>query len=295
VPYPLGHVNAYLIEGETPILVDPGMDLRALEAALLALGIRLEDVGDVLITHHHPDHYALAGRLEAMGKRIWLPETEIEAGHRFWLELERWIPAGRQELLLHGAPRALADEMEKSLRLTRAKVHPPKAPRGFSGRFTLGGRDFLALPAPGHAEGQAALLLDGEILLVADALLKRISPMVARWPYSENNPLKSFLETLDRLAGVPAEAVLPGHFEGFDLKMRAQEIKTHHAERLAATRAALNEGPKTAWEVSLALFPDLSDPTQRRFALAETLAHLAYLEAKGEVRALEGTPRRYAT
>lgn len=295
MPYPLGHVNAYLIEGETPILVDPGMELGALEAALVALRVRLEDVTDVLITHHHPDHYALAGRLEAMGKRIWLHAPEIDAGHRFWLELGHWIPAGRQELLLHGAPKALADEMERSMRATRARIHPPRRPRAFAGRFTLGGRSFVALPAPGHAEGQAALLLDDEILLVADALLERISPMVARWPYSEENPLKSFLETLDRLTEVPAKRVLPGHFEGFDLKTRADEVRAHHAERLAATRRALESGPKTAWEVSRALFPKIEDPTQQRFALAETLAHLAYLEAEGEVQAIKGEPIRYAT
>ena len=65
---PLGHVNTYLVRTDDGyLLVDCGWDtadtLRALEGHLRALDIRLPDVRHLVITHIHPDHYGLAGRL----------------------------------------------------------------------------------------------------------------------------------------------------------------------------------------------------------------------------------------
>jgi hypothetical protein len=58
---------------------------------------------------------------------------------------------------------------------------------------------------------------------------------------------------------------------------RAREILEHHADRLARAEAALGDEPRTAYEVSLVLFPSDLPPAQRRFALAESLAHLERL------------------
>ena len=55
---------------------------------------------------------------------------------------------------------------------------------------------------------------------------------------------------------------------------------------------ALLDGPKTAWELSLHLFPQELDPAGRRFAFAETLAHLEYLREEGAV-GRGGPPYRY--
>ena len=62
---------------------------------------------------------------------------------------------------------------------------------------------------------------------------------------------------------------------------RVREIQEHHRIRLDETAAALGEEPGTAYEVSLALFGDDLDAFGRRFALAETLAHLERLIREG--------------
>ncbi|HEY8825990.1 MAG TPA: hypothetical protein VIP07_14055 [Candidatus Limnocylindria bacterium] len=41
------------------------------------------------------------------------------------------------------------------------------------------------------------------------------------------------------------------------------------------------------------LFPVLRSPHEERFALAETLAHLRYLERRGKVHEIEGAPARW--
>lgn len=50
-------------DGDRVIVVDPGMaeSARAILDPLAALGVRPEDVTDVVLSHHHPDHTIHAG------------------------------------------------------------------------------------------------------------------------------------------------------------------------------------------------------------------------------------------
>src|SRR3954470_1664386 len=78
IPLPLAQpttVNAWALVGDPLTLVDtgPGNEeaLTALEAGLAAHGIRLEDVEQVLVTHHHLDHVGLAAEIRRRsGARI---------------------------------------------------------------------------------------------------------------------------------------------------------------------------------------------------------------------------------
>jgi hypothetical protein len=54
--------------------------------------------------------------------------------------------------------------------------------------------------------------------------------------------------------------------------------------RLEQAADALDSDPRTAYDVSLTLFPGELPPVLRRFALAETRAHLEYLVARGGAR-----------
>jgi glyoxylase-like metal-dependent hydrolase (beta-lactamase superfamily II) len=63
------------------VLVDPGWNaaeaLAALEEGLATVGAKLEDVRGVLVTHLHPDHYGLAGRVrEVSGAWVALPPDD---------------------------------------------------------------------------------------------------------------------------------------------------------------------------------------------------------------------------
>ena len=69
-----------------------------------------------------------------------------------------------------------------------------------------------------------------------------------------------------------------------DAAGRARELIAHHARRLDETEAALADGAKSAYEVSLSLFGRELGPTQRRFAVAETLSHLERLVCVGQAR-----------
>ena len=69
---PMRHVNSYLIEDDDgPTLVDCGWKaddvLEALRAGLRSRGLTPEAIRRVAITHHHFDHYGLAGTLVRAG------------------------------------------------------------------------------------------------------------------------------------------------------------------------------------------------------------------------------------
>src|SRR3954454_385877 len=71
IPLPLAHVgsvNAWLVLGDPVTLVDTGLRdpaaLAALEDGLDAQGLRIEDIEQVLVTHHHVDHFGLAATIK---------------------------------------------------------------------------------------------------------------------------------------------------------------------------------------------------------------------------------------
>src|SRR5262249_13288737 len=63
-PFPVGPVNVWLLRGDPLTLVDAGPHtpeaLATLERGLGELGVRLEDIEQLVLTHQHPDHVGLA-------------------------------------------------------------------------------------------------------------------------------------------------------------------------------------------------------------------------------------------
>jgi glyoxylase-like metal-dependent hydrolase (beta-lactamase superfamily II) len=87
---------------------------------------------------------------------------------------------------------------------------------------------------------------------------------------------------LRRTIELAPEVALPGHGEVVASPVsRARAILEHHELRLDETAAILGAEPKTAYEISVGLFGSELDASGRRFALAETLAHLERLVHEG--------------
>ncbi len=299
IPYPLKTVHLYLLQGDGEVaLVDSSLDTRtargSLELALAELGLCFKDLTHLLLTHHHPDHYGLAGVLEAQGAQVYLHPEEIERGHRFWREPEAFEEASYRLFLDHGTPEEALLGIREVMAKTRARVHPPKDPIPLEeGKpLEVAGQRLWPLWTPGHADGHLAFLTEEGILLAGDAILERVSPNVGFWAYTRPDPLGDFLASLRKLQEVGAKVAYPGHFGAIeDVAGRAEELIRHHEARLGLLLQALDR-PRTAWELSLLLFPQDLDPAGRRFAFAETLAHLEHLRLQGAVDR-EGVPYRY--
>ena len=284
-----GHVHAYLVPGEDGwTVVDTGLglpDARARWAAELE-ALDGAPVRRIVVTHFHPDHVGAASDLaELTGAAVSQGRVDYAQCALVWGG-EDWGGVLVEWFRRHGVPPDVTDELIEQGSAYRPFVRFSPDPDLLDPGDVVDGWEAVA--APGHADGQLMLLRDG-VLLAADHLLGRISPTVGLWPASRPDPLGDYLEALRATIELEPRLALPGHGDPLtDPVGRARELVAHHRERLAATAAALGEEPRTAYEVSFALFGDELKPSARRFAVAETLSHLERL-------VLEEGARRHET
>lgn len=292
LPLGIDHVHCYLLPGPDGswTVVDTGLGLPDAPARwariLAALG---GPVARIVVTHFHPDHVGAAADLAALtGAPVYQGADDYAQCLRAWGELR--VPQRLPDYLrAHGMPeRDVATLREETVALARL-VRFARDPEPLAPGDEAGGWEVLHLP--GHADGHLALLRDG-ILIAGDALLATITPNVGLYPDSRPDPLGDYLGSLERIGALAPRVAYGGHGDPIaDPAGRARELIAHHRDRLERTAAAIDGGSQTAFEVSLALFPEPLSSTLRRFALAETRAHLEYLVQRGEARRLEGGER----
>jgi glyoxylase-like metal-dependent hydrolase (beta-lactamase superfamily II) len=164
-------------------------------------------------------------------------------------------------------------------------------------RLSLAGREWRVLHTPGHTGDHVCFYdADGGVLIAGDHVLPTITPHVSGL-VADRDPLRLFLESLDRIGGLPGvRQVLPAHGHPFtDLRARTDAISRHHAERLECMRAIGREiGPATVAEFSRQLFAPRS---WGPMAESETYAHLEHLRLAGsaERRCERDGPMIYVT
>ncbi|BBX66931.1 MBL fold metallo-hydrolase [Mycolicibacterium psychrotolerans] len=207
-------VNWTLVAGDSgAVLIDAGFPGSRDDVlwSLDRLGFGPADVQAILLTHAHIDHLGTAiWFARAHGTPVYCHGAEVRHSRREYLEQAsprdvvarawqpkylRWSAAiMRKGALTHeGIPttQALTDEVAAGL---------PGAP--------------LAIATPGHTGGHCSYLVDG-VLVSGDALITD-HPVASRpgpqlLPSIFNNDEEACLRSLDTLAAVEAEVMLPGH------------------------------------------------------------------------------------
>jgi glyoxylase-like metal-dependent hydrolase (beta-lactamase superfamily II) len=305
---PIGWTQTYLLESsDGPYLVDTGWNhddaWADLVSGLVTCGTSVEEVQGVLVTHHHPDHLGLVGRVrEASGCWVGMhdADTDLVKRHRAILadDPEVFDKDTAEKLLEAGAGQCDVDEVQTASR--RVSMPMPELPDRALDTSTLrlGDRRVDLVHTPGHTPGHLCLRVDGR-LLTGDHLLKTISSHVGLYGFEEpsGDPLGDFFSSLRLLTGAEPTEVLPAHrgrFTGVDA--RVGELLEHHEERFADIRAALSDGPATPWALCRAMTWNRPwDELPRlmlRAALAETMAHVRHLELQGDVVVEPGTSSR---
>jgi glyoxylase-like metal-dependent hydrolase (beta-lactamase superfamily II) len=282
LPLGIDHVHCYLLRSADGswTLVDAGLGRTDPEAVWTPLLARLDGpIERIVVTHLHPDHLGGSGDLAALtGARVLQGRLDHEQTLGAWGE-EGSAEQSAAHMLRHGLPGEHGEVLVEQSRRLRERVRFVRDPE----LLDEGDRvdEWEVLELPGHADGHIALLREG-ILIAGDTVLGRITPTVGLYQRSRPDPLGDYLGSLDRIAGLGARVAFPGHEHAIgDVPRRVAELKEHHRERLAEALAALAGGARSAYQVSLALFPADLPLAQRRFALAETLAHLERLAAEG--------------
>ena len=296
LPLGIDHVHCYFLpaSGGGWTLVDTGLGLPdAPEQWAETLDELGGQVSRIVVTHFHPDHVGAAADVSQItGAPVFQGREDFDQCVRTWGQ-----PRNEQRmpdyLRVHGVPasdvESFREEAAAFARLVRFAPDPELIDPGDE----IDGWGVLHLP--GHADGHLALLRDG-VLVAGDTLLASITPNVGLYPDSRPDPLGDYLSSLERIADLAPRLALPGHGVVIDDPAgRARELIAHHAERLERTAEALDGRPQSAYALSFSLFPEPLSPTLRRFALAETRAHLEYLVLRdGARRVDEGQHVSYA-
>ncbi len=247
------------------------------------------DVERIAITHFHPDH---VGGAEAAARATGAP---VSQGGLDYAQCERvwgsddWPERMAAWFVRHGVPVNVAEDLivqgHAFAPFIRYAIDPDLLYEGSE----VGGWKVLELP--GHADGHLGFLRDG-VLIAGDHLLRRITPAVGLYPESRPDPLGDYLASLQRTIELAPRVVYPGHGEPIlDAAARAGELIDHHRRRLDDHAAALSTQPRTAYEISLDVFGRELSPTQRRFAVAETLSHLERLVHEYRTKRIVGDKR----
>jgi glyoxylase-like metal-dependent hydrolase (beta-lactamase superfamily II) len=275
LPLPTGpkHVHCYVVDGT---LFDTGLGLGEVEWPA---------VERIAITHMHPDHVGGASAAAAAtGAPVFQGGLDYAQCERVWGSRD-WPERIAAWFLRHGVPAESAQLLIEQGHVFAEFVRYSTDPELLYEGSELDGWQVLELP--GHADGHLGFLRDG-VLLGGDTLLDPISPAIGLYPESRPDPLGDYLATLGRLAELAPRIVYPGHGEPIeDAPRRAQELVEHHRRRLEEAEAALSAEPRSAYDVSHALFGRELSPTTRRFAVAETLSHLERLVREGRAERAE--------
>ena len=298
---PLRYVLVYALECRDGVaLIDAGWDddnsWRALVDGLGAAGFGIGDVRAVMVTHFHADHLGLAGRVrEASG--AWVALHTLDARRRMPLgETGRIAAEVRTHLVRNGVPPAMARTIVRDTPFEKF-ARQPRVDVLLEDEETvrLNGLDLTVVWTPGHSPGHSCFYEPSrQLLFSGDHILPRITPHIAVYHQNDGNPLEVFLRSLDRLERYDVDEVLPAHEYRFrGLSGRLSDIARHHTRRLAELYDAARRAPgSTAWRLCAMLSWSRPwgefDLMNKRFALAETLAHLAVLQSRREVRTSPG-------
>jgi glyoxylase-like metal-dependent hydrolase (beta-lactamase superfamily II) len=294
MPIALNHINLYLLAaGDGWLVVDTGpatAEAIALWEALFEGPLAGVRIAGVLCTHFHADHSGLARMLcERSGAPLLMTSREY-FWRRAWPGAIDEMPAEHAAFYREGGyPGDLtrdANEFFTSLNL----VQPiPMAFRRLREQDPLPGTDddWRVLVGHGHSPEHAMLHCGPRRVLVSgDQLLPQISTNIsvtAIDPTAE--PLAEWLASLERLLAIPDETlVLPAHglpFRG--IRSRVAQLQSHHARVLRRTMAVCARAPRSAYDVSKALFPGPLTGIAHVLALGESLAHLQHLVRSGEL------------
>jgi glyoxylase-like metal-dependent hydrolase (beta-lactamase superfamily II) len=288
LPFGLDHVHCYFLRASSGawILVDTGLGSTDPERRWRPVLDELDaPVERIVVTHMHPDHVGGARDVAALtGAPVSQGREDYEQCVRAWgtRDPQRFVDYWRS----HGIPEREADGMvRESARLFDA-VHWQRDPELLEAGDEVDGWRIEVLR--GHADGHIVLLRDG-VMIAGDTLLAGITPAIGLYPNSRPDPLGDYLATLTRIEELAPRVAYAGHKETIDEPAeRAREIRAHHEERLRRTQAALDGSPASAYDVSLELFESDLPPTLRRFATAESLAHLERLVYDGRAERADG-------
>jgi len=255
--------QTYLVGRDEIAVIDPGPDIAAHLAAVLAAAGR---VSHVLITHAHLDHSAGAKRFAAMADAPVYAFGDASAGRSAQMRdlADRLEIAGGEGVDLAFRPdHVLADG--ESLESAEWRIEAVHTPGHMSNHLSFAMPDLGVLFSGDHVMGWSSTL---------------ISP--------PDGSLTAFMTSIDRLLDRRETTYLPGHGDVVgDGHGVAAALRDHRRAREEAVLAVLERGQATIPEMTARIYSDVPEHLHGA-AARNLLAHVLDLVARGKVQ-VQGT------
>lgn len=295
-PFAVGDVNAFVVKGDALSLVDAGPKTpeayEALKRGLNEIGYTFNDIEQVILTHHHPDH---AGWMDAFDKAelighpyndLWLKRDRdfMEYHDRFYLQC----------LKEEGVPENYFNWVEKMKRPIQLMGDRTLERTIGEGDEWTGHPGWIVMETLGHAQSHIALFNEKTSEMIGgDLVLEKVSsnPLIEPPANREADRPKSLLQynaSLTRLLELQVDIIYSGH--GNEVRNIGPLIKTRlqkQHERAMKVHAMLDDGSKTIFSLTKQLFPAVYEK-ELGLTLSETIGQTDYLLSKGLVREIVG-------
>jgi len=292
------YVNGYLFSGDNGyLLVDTGWNheqtLVSLEKQLAEGGINIRDISQIVVTHIHPDHYGMVGRLKSASQAtFFLHAIEQNLIEPMYIHPEEFQRHTADWLHLNGVPLNEVSEIQKYTVDTSQFVTPTLPDVSLHGgeHISTGAFNFTVIWTPGHSEGHICLYDSARKMLISgDHILATITPHVGMNPESAGNPLKKYFNSLKEIASLDIDLILPGHENPFaGARPTIEKIIQHYQQTEAEILAMIAGKPQTAYQVCYGMpwtgnsgWQNLSS-LQKRLAIARTIAQMELLAVDGK-------------
>ena len=250
---PATHTNCYLIYTSRQILViDPGSpyedEQQALAASIDELRREGRTVGEIVLTHMHPDH---VGGVNALRQHLG-PEVKV-AAHRLTAEplsgairVDRLIEEG-ELIALSGSPSIVLSAMH----------------------------------TPGHARGHLCFYEERTGTLISGDNIVGLGSVLIDPP--EGN-MRDYLESLRRMRSLPNLSVIfGGHGPAIaNPYKKLDEYISHRLKREQKILEAVTDGAQTPEEIVARVYTDVA-PAAHAMAERAVLAHLEKLIQDGTI------------
>jgi len=298
-PFKVGPVNCYVTTARPITLIDTGTkwdeSRRAWQTELAELGLKIEDVQRIIITHAHADHYGLAADIvRASGAAVW-----THRHNQAMLEADEAIRAARDAFYLQllteaGVPpeqrQRVADSRRGGNRYAEAVSIDRMLEEG--DEIELADRPWRVYHTPGHAGGLICVFEpQSRMLLSNDHLLRDISsnPVVEPDPGGGPRPhrLVQYIHHLQRMADLEPGVAWTGHgHEIHDVHKTVRQRLHFHERRAQRILDLIGAEGRSAYQIAGLLFGRL-DGMDSFLALSETIGHLDWLEEQGRIDAVK--------
>lgn len=293
--FPIRYTFSYVLVGADGdfIVLDPGLDTplgrTQLVGAIERIGLQLDRLRAVVVSHFHADHLSMANWLTAVsGAPLAMHGLDAAIAARMadidtlasldsdWVDALA-VPASQRVLLTLDA-----SDLDRFSTFTSVQI---RLADGLL--LPLADRTVRCIWTPGHTPGHVCLVdEDNGLLLAGDHILPRITPNVGITPYDEplRDAVGEYADSLRKLRHLDALEVCPAHEYRFrGLTARCDDLLGHQAARSNEVAQVLDERPDaTPWEIARALtwsrgWDELNGQSLRA-ALAETAAHVRHLQ-----------------